>query len=144
MSLILTILKWFGGIDIAGIIKTAADAYAAKQDAGVKRETIDADLVARESALSVQEAQLQASIVIAEQGNWLTRLARPMIAFPFIAYLWKVILWDNVIMADWSHGVTNQLNTSLTATMATIIGSYFIGRTVEKTISVIRGKLASN
>ena len=55
---ILTILKWFGGLDIGGLVNTAAQAYAAKQDAGVKKDQIDADLVAKAAQLSVQEAQL--------------------------------------------------------------------------------------
>ena len=137
---ILWIVKLLGGLDIAGIAKTAAQAYAAKQDAGVKRETIDADLVARETALSVQEAQLQQQIVIAEQGNWLTRMARPAIALPFIVYLWKVVIWDKVL----GLGVTDPLGTNLDTIMGTIIASYFIGRTVEKTVSVVRNRLAGN
>ena len=132
----LSILKLIGGIDIGGLAKTAADAYAAKTDAGVKRDQIDSDLVAKSVALSIQEAQLNEQIIIAEQGNWLTRLARPAIALPFILYLWKVIFWDKVL----GLGVTDPLGTNLDAVMATIIGSYFIGRTVEKTVSTLRGK----
>lgn len=131
----LKIFSWFSGLDIGGIAETAAKAYAAKQDAGVKRDAIDADLAAKAAAISVQEAELNARIVIAEQGNWLTRMARPAIAFPFIVYLWKVILWDKVL----GLGVTDALGNQLAAIMATIIGSYFIGRTIEKTVSTIRG-----
>lgn len=141
---ILWIVKLLGGLDIAGIAKTATEAYAAKQDAGVKRETIDADLIARETSLSVQEAELNQKIVIAEQGNAITRLARPAIAFPFIAFLWKAIFWDKVIMGDWINGRTDALGSSLDAIMVAIVGSYFIARTVEKTISTVRNKLASN
>lgn len=135
----LKIFGWFSGLDIGGIAKTAADAYAAKQDAGVKRDQIDTDLVARETALSVQEAELNARIIIAEQGNWLTRMARPAIAFPFIVYLWKVVLWDKVL----GLGVTDGLGNQLAGIFITIIGSYFIGRTVEKTVSTVRGRLSS-
>lgn len=136
---ILTILKWFGGLDIGGLVNTAAQAYAAKQDAGVKKDQIDSDLVAKAATLSVQEAQLNEQIIIAEQGNFLTRMARPAIAAPFIIYLWKVIIWDKVF----ALGTTDALGTSLDAIMGTIIASYFIGRTVEKTVSTLRGKVTS-
>ena len=131
---ILTLIKWFGGIDINGLVSTATKAYAAKQDAGVKHDQIDEDLVTKAAQLSVQEAQLNEQIVVAEQGNWLTRMARPMIAFPFIVYLWKVILWDKVL----AWGVTDALGTNLDTIMGTIIASYFIGRTVEKTVATLR------
>ena len=134
---LLTVLKWFGGLDINGIVGTAAKAYAAKQDAGVKHDEIDADLVAKAAQLSVQEAQLNAQVVIAEQGNWLTRMARPLIAAPFIIYLWKVIVWDKVL----AWGVTDALGTNLDTIMGAIISSYFIGRTIEKTVSTIRNKV---
>lgn len=134
---ILTVLKWFGGLDIGGLVNTAAQAYAAKQDAGVKKDQIDSDLVARAATLSVQEAQLNEQIIVAEQGNWLTRSARPLIAAPFVIYLWKVIVWDKVL--GW--GVTDSLGNNLDTIMGTIIASYFIGRTVEKTVSTLRGKV---
>ena len=136
---ILTVLKWFGGLDIGGLVNTAAQAYAAKQDAGVKKDQIDSDLVAKAATLSVQEAQLNEQIIIAEQGNLLTRMARPAIAAPFIIYLWKVIVWDKVL----ALGVTDALGTNLDAIMGTIIASYFIGRTVEKTVSSLRNKVMS-
>ena len=136
---ILTILKFFGGLDIGGLVNSAVQAYSAKQDAGVKKDQIDTDLVAKAATLSVQEAQLNEQIIIAEQGNWLTRMARPAIAFPFILYLWKVIIWDKVL--GW--GVTDPLGTNLDTIMGTIIASYFIGRTVEKTVSSLRNKVMS-
>ena len=136
---ILTILKFFGGLDIGGLVNSAVQAYSAKQDAGVKKDQIDTDLVAKAATLSVQEAQLNEQIIIAEQGNWLTRMARPAIAFPFILYLWKVIIWDKVL--GW--GVTDALGNNLDTIMGTIIASYFIGRTVEKTVSTLRNKVTS-
>ena len=136
---ILTILKFFGGLDIGGLVNSAVQAYSAKQDAGVKKDQIDTDLVAKAATLSVQEAQLNEQIVIAEQGNWLTRMARPARAFPFILYLWKVIIWDKVL--GW--GVTDALGNKLDTIMGTIIASYFIGRTVEKTVSSLRNKVVS-
>ena len=141
-GMIMWLLKLFGGLDLKGIIEQGVNAYAAKQDAGVKHDQIASDLVAKETELSVREAQLNANIVIAEQGNWLTRMARPLIAFPFIAYAWKVVLWDNVVMADWVNGVTHSLSSAMAAIMGTVFGSYFIGRTIEKTVSVVRNRLS--
>lgn len=134
----LKVISWLGGIDIGGLAKTAAEAYAAKTDAGVKHDELATGLIARATELSVQEAELNARIIIAEQGNVLTRMARPAIATPFIIYLWKVIIWDQVL----GLGVTRDLGTHLDAIMATIIASYFIGRTVEKTVSTLRGRQA--
>lgn len=134
LTLGLKLFSWFGGLDLGGLAKTAAQAYAAKQDAGVKRDQIDADLIARATQLSVQEAELNARIVIAEQGNFLTRMARPAMALPVIIYLWKLVVWDKVL----GLGVTDPLSPWLSSIFVTIIGSYFIGRTVEKTVSTLR------
>lgn len=132
----LKIFTWISGLNIGDLAKTAVSAYADKQDAGVKHDQISADLAAKSVELSVQEAQVNASIIIAEQGNRLTRLARPLIAAPFIIYLWKVVFWDKVL----GLGVTDALGTNLDAIMGAIISSYFIGRTIEKTVSTIRNQ----
>ena len=36
-------------------------------------------------------------MLIAEQGRWYTAIIRPLLALPVIIYLWKVIVWDNVL-----------------------------------------------
>ncbi len=67
-------------------------------------------------------------MVIAEQGRWYTALPRPLFAFAFVIYVWKVVVWDKVL----GLGITDPLSAELSQWAMIILTAYFGGRSIEK------------
>ena len=82
-----------GGPVITGLI----NAYKAKLDAANTQDRIAADLAAKEIEAEIAARKEASAIIIAEQGRWYTAIIRPLLAFPLVIYLWKVIVWDKVL-----------------------------------------------
>ena len=119
-------LKWLGSGGIAAIGGELRAAYEAK----LKAQT-DAEKLAAEETIARLEAQQ--SILLAEQGRWLTAWVRPAIAMPFVVYIWKLVIYDKVL--GW--GATDDLSPNLWNMMTVIIGAYFLTRPFE---TVLRRK----
>lgn len=102
---------------LGGIASKLADAYAAKQAAATDQDRIEADI-------TIKQLEARQAVLVAEQGSWMTRWVRPVIAAPFAIYLWKLIIWDKVL--GW--GATDNLSPELWNLMTVIIGAYFITR----------------
>jgi len=122
------------GLLATPVINGIISGYKAKLDAGNTREAIAADLAAKSIELTKRERELQAQIVVAEQGHWFTRWVRPLWAMPFIFWTWKVVVWDKVF--GW--GTTDELTGMGGWLLVTIAGAYFIGRSAEKIASTIK------
>lgn len=119
--MIAKIIGWVTGGALDRIGGHLKDAYLAKQKAQTDEQKLEADILIRQ--LEGREA-----VLIAEQASCLTRWIRPAIAFPFVAYLWKVVLWDKVF----GLGATDPLSTQLGEIMMIMIGAYFLTRPFEK------------
>jgi len=78
----------------------------------------------------IEARKVQAQIIIAEQGWWMTAMIRPMIAWPFIVYIWKTVVYDTVL----GLGSTPALSGSLGDWAGVIITAYFVGRPLEKAV----------
>ena len=133
-----TVLAWLGNLLGGPFAKAAVEAYSAKLKSDNTSEKIAADLAARELAVEQRESELSSQIVIAEQGRWYTALPRPLFAFAFVIYVWKVIVWDKVL----GLGVTDPLSAELSRWAMIVLTAYFGGRTMEKVATIIARKKA--
>lgn len=115
------ILKWLGGGGIQAIGGELRQAYEAKL-----RAQTDSEKLAAEETIARLEAQQ--SILLAEQGRWLTAWVRPMIALPFVVYLNKLVIYDKVL----AWGSTDNLSPELWQMMTVVIGAYFLTRPFER------------
>lgn len=115
------ILSWLGSGGIKAIGGELRAAYEAKLNA----QTDQQKLAAEET---IARLEAQQSILIAEQGRWLTAWVRPAIALPFVLYLWKLIIWDKVL--GW--GATDNLSPELWQMMTVVVTAYFLTRPLEK------------
>lgn len=113
-------LKWLSGGGIAAIGGELRAAYEAR----LKAQT-DAEKLQAEETIARLEAQQ--SVLLAEQGRWLTAWVRPAIALPFVLYLWKLVIYDKIL--GW--GATDDLSPQLWNMMTVIIGAYFLTRPFE-------------
>src|SRR6185312_7687709 len=91
------VLGWLGNLLGGPFAKAAVEAYRAKLSAENTSAKIAADLTARELDVESRERELATQAVIAEQGRWYTALPRPLFAFAFVIYVWKVVVWDKVL-----------------------------------------------
>lgn len=121
-----------GGPIVNGLIS----GYKAKLEAGNTSERIAADLAARELTVEQRERELATQIVIAEQGRWYTALPRPLFAFAFIIYVWKVVVWDKVL----GLGSTGALNGDVAQWAMIVLTAYFGGRSLEKVARILARK----
>lgn len=129
--LLLPLLKWLGGFLTGPLLQGALDAYKAKLGNENNADQRSSDLLAKELSLEQREAELNAQVVVAEQGHWYTAMVRPLFAMPFIIFLWKVIVWDKVL-AQWTHGSTDNLSPDLWQWGGIVLTAYFAGRSLEK------------
>jgi hypothetical protein len=131
-------MKLILGGGLAGIGKIAVDLYSKKLDAEGSTQNVVASVTAKEIELSQREAELNAQIVIAEQGNWVTRWVRPLWAFPFVAWTFKAVFIDKVVCPPLGWHCSTDPLTGMVATLCiTIAGCYFGGRSVETVARII-------
>jgi hypothetical protein len=127
------LLGWLGNLFGGPFAKAAVDAYRAKLTAENASEKIAADLAAREMQVESRERELQTQIVAAEQGAWYTALPRPLFAYAFVIYAWKVVVWDSVF----GLGTTAPLSGDVAQWAMIVLTAYFGGRSLEKVARVV-------
>ena len=130
------ILSWLGNLLGGPFAAAAVKAYQAKLAAENTSEKIAADLAARELAVETREHELATQVVIAEQGRWYTALPRPLFAFAFVIYCWKVIVWDKVF----GLGTTDALSGDMSQWATVVLTAYFGGRSLEKVARILGKK----
>jgi len=123
------------GAILGPIVNGLLTAQKQKLDAIGSHEARVAELAQQAMALERREAEVNAQVVIAEQGNWMTRWVRPVWAMPFIAFTWKVVVWDK--MLGW--GATDALDPRMWSVFMLMVGAYYGGRSAEKVATTIAG-----
>lgn len=131
--------KWLATPIIGAILNPLVNAYLTSQkqklDAAGSHEARAAEIAQKALEVDKREAEVNASIIVAEQGNALTRMVRPLFAIPFILFTWKVVVWDK--MLGW--GVTDALDPKMWGVFMAIVIAYFGGRSAERVASTIAG-----
>jgi len=140
-------LEWIAGklitVPIIGaIFKPIVDglllAQKQKLDAAGSRDARVAEIAQQQIALDKREAEVNAQVIIAEQGNWVTRSMRPLFALPFILFTWKVVIWDKVL-GGWTGGHTDALDPKMWGVFMAVVIAYFGGRSAERVADKIAG-----
>lgn len=116
------------------IIGALTSAYKSKLAAGNTTEAHAIDLAKKEIEGEIAARQTEASIIRQEQGRWFTALPRPLFAFAFVIYVWKLVVWDKVL----GLGSTDALSPELSQWAMIIISAYFGGRTIEKVARIFK------
>jgi len=84
----------------------------------------------------LSERELATQLVISEQGRWYTALPRPLFAFAFVIYAWKVVVWDKVL----GLGTTGTLSEDMGQWATIVLTAYFGGRSIEKVARILSRK----
>jgi hypothetical protein len=134
--MLITILTWLGNFLGGPFAKAAVEAYQAKLTSENTSQKIAADLAARELTVEARERELATQVEMAEQGRWYTALPRPLFAFAFIVYVWKVVVWDKVL----GLGTTDPLSSEMSQWATIVLTAYFGGRSLEKVVRILGRK----
>lgn len=81
-------------------------------------------------ALEEEVAALQArrDVILAAQSDPMERWVRIGFALPFVAYVWKLVVWDKLL--GW--GVTDNLSADLWNILYIVLGGYFVDTVVRR------------
>lgn len=120
------------------IVTGLLTAQKQKLDAAGNHEARLAEIAQQAIALDKREAEVNADVVKAEQGNWFTRSVRPAMGWIVIILLAKVLLWDKAF-GQWTAGHTDALDPNLWNVVMIIIGAYMGGRSAEKIATTVAG-----
>lgn len=133
MSILATIgvgiVKQLGGDVIGGYFKTKQAEIAAMND----QDRLAAELAAKTLLAENDARRIEIELLKAEQGSFITRIIRPLLALPFIIFTFKVVVYDKVL----GLGTTDPLDPNMWGVFLTVVAAYFGGRTVERTASIV-------
>jgi hypothetical protein len=122
------VISGAAGTLLQGLGKIGLDFYKTKLTAENTTEQHTVDLARKAMDLDQREAELNNRLLIAEQGNWATRWVRPVWAFPFVFWTYKVIIWD--LCFGW--GTTHDLKGTPGTLCILVAGAYFGERGINK------------
>lgn len=126
------------GAILSPIINGLLTAQKQKLDAVGSHEVVAADLAKKAFELDQKEAEVNASIIIAEQGNWITRSIRPIFGLAAAILTWKILVWD-LAFGQWTGGSTDKLSPQAFWLLTTIVIAYMGGRSAENIATKISG-----
>lgn len=105
-------------IDLPGAL---ADAYKAHENAKTERERIQWDE-------RVRRLEARKESILQAQRDPVERWVRVCLAFPFVVYINKLVLWDKVL----GMGVTDPLSPELSEIMWLVLLGYFVDSGVRR------------
>jgi len=120
LSIISGLLSLLSG-PVASVSKDIKETRIAIENAKNDRERIDL-----EDRLAVLDARK--TTILAAQSDPIERWVRVLLAFPFIIYINKLVLWDKVL----ELGVTDPLSADLKQILFIVLGGYFVDTIVKR------------
>lgn len=126
------------GAILSPIINGLLTAQKQRLDAVGSHEARVAEIAKEQLSLDKREAEVQAQVVIAEQGHWVTRSIRPMLGLAAVILTWKILVWD-LALGQWTRGRTDLLSDQALWLLTTIVIAYMGGRSAEKIADKIAG-----
>lgn len=119
-----------GGPIVNGLI----DAYKARLAAGNDSDRMAADLAAKELELERRSRELNAQIIVTEQGRWWTAAPRSLVQWSCAGFIVKCIVYDNML----GLGTTDPLGGQVGEAFTAVIVMWFGGRTLEKVAQIFK------
>lgn len=126
------------GAILGPIVNGLLTAQKQRLDAAGSHEARAVELAQAQIALDKKEAEVNAQVVIAEQGHWFTRSIRPLLGMAAAILTWKILVWD-LALGEWTGGRTDKLSEQAFWLLTTIVIAYMGGRSAEKVADKIAG-----
>lgn len=126
------------GAILGPIVNGLLTAQKQRLEAAGSHEARVSELAQKEYELDKREAEVNAQVVIAEQGHWVTRSIRPILGLEAAILAGKILVWD-LALGEWTNGSTDRLSPQAFWLLTTIVIAYMGGRTAEKIADKIAG-----
>jgi hypothetical protein len=119
LSLILSLIGGAGGL--AGLARSIADAYRARETAANDADRIEADV-------RIKTLEARRDLLLAEARTPFNQLMRALYGVPPGVYLAKLYLWDKLL----GCGTTDPLSPVMEQVLWTVVGFLFLQETVAR------------
>jgi hypothetical protein len=116
-----TILGWLGSSAFSGIVSELSSLWTSYLNA--KTTVEKAEILERIKAL-----QAVRDVQVAEAGSRVTAALRAIAAAPFLIYVWKLVIWDKVVLAG--QVATDDLSPHLWYLALVVYGFLFLHWTI--------------
>ncbi|MBL1322174.1 MAG: hypothetical protein COA63_014115 [Methylophaga sp.] len=117
------IIKFITGGGLSGIAGELRQAHKDKLDAAN-----DTDRIAAE--VTIVQLQVRQRAMVEGKWTWLPKLVRGLVVAPFILFIWKVIVWDNLLQL----GATDPMSERMYTVMNLSLTYYFLSTVTEGVI----------
>ena len=126
--------SWLASLIAGPVVNGLVKSYQLKLENATKEKNLAVDLAVAEIQGEVAARQVEASILRAEQGWWLSALPRPIMGLAASFYVAKVLVYDICL----GLGSTPEVQGSTQTIVMIVITGYFGGRTIEKVARIFR------
>jgi hypothetical protein len=116
-----TIIGWLSSGVFSSIVSEISTLWTSYLTAQTNEQR--AEIMERIKAL-----QAVRDVQVAEAGSRITAWLRVIAAAPFLVYVWKLILWDKIVLAG--HGATDDLSPHLWYLALVVYGFLFLHWTI--------------
>jgi hypothetical protein len=128
--------QWIISFLSAPIFNTLLNAWKAKLESQNTAGAQAADVAKAAMIAEVQNRAEANKVAIVEYGKWYTILPRILIEFSVAIYFFKVVVWDNVVLAG--EGNTPAVHGDVGTWMALVISFWFGGAAIKGAIATAR------
>lgn len=131
-------MRWFLNLITGGILDRVLNFGTVWLEKRNERARIEREMFGDVVSHEIQAKMAARSVLIAEQGWWVTAMIRPLFAYPLIIYTWAIVL-DSI----WFHSKSVwRLPDFLEEWYGWIIAAYFLMRPIEKGTRSIAGAIS--
>jgi hypothetical protein len=116
-----TILGWLGSSALSGIVGEIGSLWTSYLNAKTTAEK-------NEIMERIKALQAARDVQVAEAGNRVTAWVRAIAAAPFLIYIWKLVVWDKIVLAG--QGTTDDLSPHLWYLALVVYGFLFLHWTI--------------
>lgn len=127
-------MEWIAGIAVKLFSGPILDAYKARLEATTGQDKMATDLAIKEIEAEIESRKNAQTIIIAEQGRWYTALPRTIVQYSFALFIFKCVVWDNMLGWGNTDPIRGQVGDAFTAVMV----MWFGGRTIEKVAQIFK------
>lgn len=126
-------MQWLLQLLAAPIFSTLSEGWKAYLQARLQGDAQAIDLAKAVIAAESIARQQAVAMLLAEQGTWFTRMPRAIVQWSFAIFVFKCVVWDNVL----GRGTTDPLGGDISVWAGWVMALWFGGRSLEKIASTI-------
>lgn len=126
-------LGWLAQLLASPILGTISQGWRDYLQARLSGDAQAVDLAKAVIAAESMARQQAVAMHIAEQGTWFTRMPRAIVQWSFAIFVFKCVVWDNVLQL----GTTDPLGGDIATWAGWVMALWFGGRSLEKIATTV-------